>query len=292
MIKPHGVYTALVTPFKNGKVDFVSLEKLVLSQMKGGIHRFVVNGTTAESPTLKAEESLEILKFVKKTAGDKASVMFGSGSNDTAKTIEFSKMAVAAGAESLLLVVPYYNKPPQEGLYLHFKKIADEVECPQVLYNVPGRTITSFEVETLERLAQHPRIVGIKEATGNLEFGEKIISRCGSAWSILSGDDETSLDLQKRGGSGVISVCSHIMAKKMSEWFSAKSPNESALQEFSQSRDLIRSLYITSNPIPVKAALHILGIIESDEMRLPLCTLTKEQKKSLEKVLKKYEMFL
>lgn len=290
-MNPMGVYTALVTPFKNGQVDEKSLINLVKQQMKNGVKKFVVNGTTAESPTLAPEESLEILKLVTQVAGPEATIMFGSGSNNTKKTIEFSLKAIAAGAKSLLVVVPYYNKPPQQGLFEHFKKIAEEVSVPMLLYNVPGRTITSLELDTIQRLSKIKNIVGIKEATGNLEFGAQIINSCEKSWSVLSGDDETCLDLQKAGGKGVISVCSHIIPKKMSEWFS--NPVEAKwLEDFYGARELIRSLYVTSNPIPVKAALQILGVIEQDEMRLPLCRLTVEQKKQLESTLKKYEKYL
>ncbi len=290
-MKPTGVYTALVTPFKNGQVDEASLLKLVQQQMIAGVQQFVVNGTTAESPTLSEEESLGILKLVTKAAGPSATIMFGSGSNNTKKTVEFSQKAVAAGAKSLLVVVPYYNKPPQQGLYEHFKTVADEAGAPVLLYNVPGRTITSLEVDTIQKLSQHKNICGIKEATGNMEFGQKILSACGPNWNVLSGDDETCLDLKKLGGEGVISVCSHIMPLKMSEWFSA-AVTEDALRDFRGSLELIRSLYITANPIPVKAALNILGVIESDEMRLPLCKLTAEQKKKIEETLKTYEKYL
>lgn len=290
-MKPTGVYTALVTPFKKGQVDEASLLKLVQQQMKAGVHQFVVNGTTAESPTLSEEESLGILKLVTKAAGPSATIMFGSGNNNTKKTVEFSQKAVAAGAKSLLVVVPYYNKPPQQGLYEHFKTIADEAGAPILLYNVPGRTITSLEVDTIQKLSQHKNICGIKEATGNMEFGQKILSACGPNWSVLSGDDETCLDLKKLGGQGVISVCSHIMPRKMSEWFSG-AVTDQALNDFRGSVELIRSLYITANPIPVKAALHLMGIIESDEMRLPLCKLTTEQKKQIEAALKTYEKYL
>lgn len=290
-MNPMGVYTALVTPFKNGQVDEKSLINLVQQQLKNGVKKFVVNGTTAESPTLSQEESLELLKLITKTAGPEATIMFGSGSNNTRKTVEFSLKAVAAGAKSLLVVVPYYNKPPQQGLFEHFKTIADEVAVPILLYNVPGRTITSLELETIQKLSKIKNIVGIKEATGNLEFGKQIINSCEKSWSVLSGDDETCLDLQKAGGKGVISVCSHIMPKKMSEWFSA-AVEQKQLEDFYGARELIRSLYMTSNPIPVKAALQILGVIESDELRLPLCRLSAEQKKQIESTLKKFEKYL
>ena len=189
------------------------------------------------------------------------------------------------------MVVPYYNKPPQLGLFEHFKTIAAEVSVPVLLYNVPGRTITSLELETIQKLSKIKNIVGIKEATGNVEFGSQIINSCEKNWSVLSGDDETCLDLQKAGGKGVISVCSHIMPKKMSEWFS-RPVDQKSIEDFYGARELIRSLYITSNPIPVKAALQILGVIEQDEMRLPLCRLSAEQKKQVEVALKEYEKYL
>ena len=286
-----GVYTALVTPFKNNKVDDVSLEKLVLQQVEGGVKQFVVNGTTAESPTLTPDESLEILKLVLGLVKNQGHVVFGSGSNDTQKTIEFSQKAAAAGAHALLLVVPYYNKPPQQGLFEHFKAIAEAVEIPQLLYNVPGRTVTSLEVSTIQKLSELKQIVGIKEATGNLDFAGQIQKACSSDFYLLSGDDETCLTLQKNGGHGVISVCSHIMPKKMTQWF-ASATNEDSQQEFKESQELIKSLYISSNPIPVKAALAILGVIATDEVRRPLCRLNSEQYKKLEMTLKQYERFL
>jgi 4-hydroxy-tetrahydrodipicolinate synthase len=290
-MSPAGVYTALVTPFKNGKVDDSSLIKLIHQQMRGGVKNFVVNGTTAESPTLAPQESLDILKLVLKTVGNQGHVVFGSGSNDTKKTIEFSQKALEAGAQALLLVVPYYNKPPQQGLFEHFKKIAESVACDQILYNVPGRTITSLELETIQKLSEISRIVGIKEATGQIDFGKKIIASCRATFSVLSGDDETCLHLQKNGGRGVISVCSHVMPQKMTQWFSNPVTEES-LFEFQEAQELIKGLYISTNPIPVKAALAILGVIESDEMRLPLCRLSAEQKKQLETILQKNERFL
>lgn len=286
-----GVYTALVTPFKNGKVDFPSVEKLVEQQLKGGVNQFVVNGTTAESPTLSQEESLEILEVVLSLVKNKGHVIFGSGSNNTQKTIEFSQRAVAAGAQGLLLVVPYYNKPPQQGLYEHFKSIAEAVSAPQLLYNVPGRTITSLEVSTIQRLSEFKNIVGIKEATGNLDLALQIQKACPSQFRMLSGDDESCLLMQKNGGHGVISVCSHIMPQKMSEWFSG-TVTEKSLQEFKDAQELIKTLYISTNPIPVKAAMAMLGVIASDEMRLPLVRLDAEQLKKVETSLKNYERFL
>ncbi len=286
-----GAYTALVTPFLNGKVDFKSLENLVDLQLKAGIHGFIVNGTTAESPTLSKEESIEILKFVKSKASGKARVIFGSGTNNTATTIELSQAAEKNGAEGLLVVVPYYNKPPQQGLLLHFKAVAESVSVPVMLYNVPGRTITSLNLATISQLQEVKNIVAIKEATGDVDFGRQVVLSAKKDFLVSSGDDESCLALKKAGGQGVVSVCSHIMPSKMAKWF-GEEPVDAAMRDFSGSIELIKSLYITSNPIPVKAALQIMGIIASDEMRLPLCTLDADQKKIVESQLKKHEAYL
>jgi 4-hydroxy-tetrahydrodipicolinate synthase len=286
-----GVYTALVTPFYKGQVDYESLEKVLNQQLAAGVAGFVVNGTTAESPTLTTDESLDLLKYVKAMVKDRAHVIFGSGSNSTEKTISLSKKAEALGAEGLLVVVPYYNKPTQRGLYEHFKKVAESVKAPVMLYNVPGRTITTLNLETIKSLAEIPNIQAIKEATGDLNFGRQVILGASSDFIVSSGDDGTSLDLRNFGGQGIVSVCSHIMPKKMVHWFHEEM-NEKFLAEFAEAQDLIASLYISSNPIPVKAALHIMGLIRSDEMRLPMTTLEPDQRKTLEAQLKKYERFL
>ncbi len=286
-----GVYTALVTPFYQGKIDYLSLEKLIQQQLSAGIAGFIVNGTTGESPTLSTDESLEILKFVIEKTKNKAHVIFGSGSNSTDKTIALSQKAEAAGAEGLLVVVPYYNKPTQRGLVEHYKKIASSVQTPIMLYNVPGRTITSLNLETIKTLAEVKNIAAIKEATGDINFGRQIILSAGQDFIVSSGDDETCLELRNFGGQGVVSVCSHIMPKKMTEWFHGEM-SEKSLLDFAQAKPMIASLYLSTNPIPVKAALQIMGIVRSDEMRLPLTTLEPEQRSTLEQQMKKYERFL
>lgn len=286
-----GAYTALVTPFLNGKIDFSSLEKLVEMQIKAGIHGFVVNGTTAESPTLSKEEALELLDFVKSKVAERVKIVFGSGTNNTATTIQLSQAAEKQGADGLLVVVPYYNKPPQSGLFLHFKAVAESTSLPVMLYNVPGRTITSLNLATISQLQEIKNIVAIKEATGDIDFGRQVILAASKEFVVSSGDDESCLALKRIGGQGVVSVCSHIMPTKMARWFSSET-TDSDFRDFSGAIELIRSLYITSNPIPVKAALQMMGVIASDEMRLPLCTLEPEQKKTLEQALKKYEGYL
>jgi 4-hydroxy-tetrahydrodipicolinate synthase len=286
-----GVYTALVTPFYQGKIDFDSLEKIIAQQIKAGIAGFVVNGTTAESPTLSEGESFELLKFVQDKAAGKARIVFGSGSNSTAKTIELSKKAEAAGAEGLLVVVPYYNKPTQRGLKEHFTAVAKSTALPVMLYNVPGRTVTSLNLETIKSLSEVKNIVAIKEATGDVGFGRQVILAAGADFIVSSGDDESCLELRNFGGQGTVAVCSHILPKKMANWFHDEM-NEKFLLEFAEAKPLISSIYISTNPIGVKGALHILGTIRSDEMRLPMTTLEPEQRRTLEAQLKKYERFL
>lgn len=265
----YGVTTALVTPFKNGKVDFKSLERLVLRQVKDGVTGFVVNGTTAESPTLHKAEVAEIFACVKANVPKNFPLIIGSGSNSTEKSIQDSKDAEKMGADALLLVVPYYNKPQQRGLFEHFKAIASSVSIPSLLYNVPGRTITALELETIRKLAEHPQIIGIKEASGKVEFAGQIRRQCGEAFVLLSGDDGTYDDFVKAGGNGVISVASHIIPQAMID------------VKASEYGNLIDLLFVEPNPVPVKVALQMMGIIDSAEVRLPLVDLSSENKNKL-----------
>jgi 4-hydroxy-tetrahydrodipicolinate synthase len=273
-MKPAGVYTALVTPFKNGQVDEASLLRLVQQQMKAGVHQFVVNGTTAESPTLSEEESLGILKLVTKAAGPSATIMFGSGSNNTKKTVEFSQKAVAAGAKSLLVVVPYYNKPSQEGMYQHFKAIQEAVDLPTILYNVPGRTVADMSHDTVLRLAQIPGIIGIKDATGDIGRGAMLIRDVPAHFQILSGDDATAAALILLGGRGNISVTANVAPRQMSDLCKAALTGD--VKKVRQLNNLLgplnKLLFVEGNPIPVKWALTQMGRIPSG-IRLPLVEL-------------------
>lgn len=256
-----GVTTALVTPFINGKVDFDSLENLVKDQIKRGVQGFVVNGTTAESPTLTPAETKEIFELVKKKSPAKFPIIFGTGSNSTEKTINSSRAAEKMGADAILVVVPYYNKPPQSGMFEHFKSVADKVNIPVILYNVPSRTIVSLEIDTIKKLSKHPNIAGIKEATGNIQFAKQIREACGNEFTLLSGDDASYDQFVSAGGDGIISVASHIIPEVMLN------------VQASKHLDLINALFIESNPIPVKMALSMMKIIKSPELRLPLITL-------------------
>lgn len=269
-----GVFTALITPFQNGSVDYDSVEKLLEQQLSSGIQGFVVCGTTAESPTLSEKEKLDLLDFVLDKVQKKVPVIFGSGSNCTKKTIELSQKACERDIDALLVVVPYYNKPPQEGLAGHFNAVADVCTKPIIMYNVPGRTITALKPDTVIQLSKHPNIVGIKEADGDLNNFSKYKNLVAEDFSLLSGDDGSCVNFCLLGGHGVISVCSHIAPSSMVGWITrAREKDESVRDEFRAQHLWIDSLYITSNPIPVKAALCKKEVIASAEMRLPLIEL-------------------
>ncbi len=263
--------TALITPFLNQKVDYESLENLVKHQILNGVGGFVINGTTAESPTLEQEEVVQIFNFVRSLVGKDFPLVLGTGSNSTLKTIKDSKLAKELGADAALVVVPYYNKPPQRGLVKHFTAVAENVELPILLYNVPGRTITSLSMDSIIELSKVKNIIGIKEASGNIAFAQEIYAKCSKDFILLSGDDGTYVDFLGVGGTGVISVASHIMPLHFANWTKNGRNNDSI--EFSKYKNLIDLLFIEANPIPVKKALQFLGIIKSAELRLPLIEL-------------------
>lgn len=253
-----GVITALATPFFKGAVDFDSLAKLIGWQLQQGVDGFVIHGTTAESPTVTNAEKKEIFDFVKKKVPASFPLIVGTGTNSTADTIKASQEAEKWGADALLVVVPYYNKPPQRGLFEHFKAVASCVSIPTILYNVPSRTITSLEADTVKKLSEHPNIIGIKEATGDLSFARQLRAMCGSQFLLLSGDDATCDDFQKQGGDGVISVASHLIPAAMKTLSTGNY------------REVVDLLFAEANPIPLKRALQLMGIFRSGEMRLPL----------------------
>ena len=286
-----GVFTALITPFDRGQVDFNSLGRLIEYQIQNGIAGFVVNGTTAESPTLTAVEVKEIYHFIRKEVGGEFPLILGTGSNSTENTIIATKRAVEWEVNGVLVVTPYYNKPTQEGLFQHFSMVAEQCPIPLLLYNVPGRTIISIEIETLVRLSKIKTIVGVKEASGDVEWGMKLIHSVDSDWLVTSGDDGSCLDLMVKGARGVISVLSHIVPKEVSSLsLRAMRGDCSAVKEGKRLSTLIKYLYIESNPIPVKMALYKKGIIVSPEMRLPMTVATKETTKSLVEVMEQLEV--
>lgn len=266
MKKLQTTITALITPFLNQEVDYNSLDNLVRFQLQGGIGGFVINGTTAESPTLESDEVKNIFKFVRNIVGPDFPLIVGTGSNSTLKTIKESIVAKELGADAILVVVPYYNKPPQRGLIQHFSLVAQQSQIPTMLYNVPGRTVTSMNLDTIVELSKVKNIIGIKEASGNIQFASEIYQKCSKDFILLSGDDGTYIDFLKNGGQGVISVASHIIPKQFVNWLK----NPSKAEDFNLYKNLIDLLFIEANPIPVKKALQYLGIIRSAELRLPL----------------------
>lgn len=284
-----GTFTALVTPFKNDKVDYASLDRLVKQQLDAGVDGFVINGTTAESPTLTSFEVAEIFKHVRSLCGDKVPLIMGTGSNSTAKTIEDSKKAQELGADAVLVVVPYYNKPPQRGLYEHFKAVASAISIPTILYNVPGRTITSLAAETVCDLAKVPGVMGIKEASGKIDLAQEIINACGKDFVMLSGDDGSYVEFLAAGGHGVISVATHVIPKQMVQWkkWVSEGQLEKARADINKYMDLINLLFVEANPIPVKKALQLMGILESASLRLPLVELSPAHTENLKVEMKK-----
>jgi len=283
-----GVFTALVTPFENGKVDYTSLEKLVQYQIDNKVNGFVINGTTAESPTLTPEETQMIYSVVRAIVGIEFPLILGTGSNSTAKTIQSTQKAEELGADAALVVVPYYNKPPQRGLVQHFKSIATETSLPIILYNVPGRTITNLSVDSIVELSNQKNIVGLKEASGDLQFDKDIVSNVNKDFILLSGDDGTYLDFLKLGGHGIISVMSNLLAKECVRWTTQAQRGDVAIAEkdFAQYKTAIQSMYVEANPIPIKWMLYKKGIIKSPELRLPLSELDKKYYHELELTLK------
>lgn len=285
-----GALTALVTPFKNGAVDERAYRDLIEWQITEGIHGLVPCGTTGESATLTHDEHERVIEICIDQTRGRVPVLAGAGSNNTEEAIRLTRFAKQAGADGALLITPYYNKPTQEGLYRHFRAIAEAVDLPLVPYNVPGRTGCNMSPATLGRLVQDcPTIVGIKEATGDLHQGSQTIAACPASFSVLSGDDFTALPLMSIGGKGVISVTANILPGEMARMCNAF--NEGRLDEAARLHHKLYSLhqamFIESNPIPVKTALALMGRMDI-EMRLPLCPLSAEHEAALKAELRKH----
>ena len=281
-----GAFTAMVTPFRNGEVDVEALEGMVEFQIGQGIHGLVPCGTTGETPALSEGEDKIVVETVVRVANGRVPVIAGTGSNSTDMAIKYTKMAEAAGADGSLQVVPYYNKPTQEGLYRHFATIAENTDLPLILYNIPGRTGLMMSAETTARLAEIPNIVGTKEATHSMDMASDIRRLCGEEFRILSGDDSLTLPLMALGGSGVISVASNVAPAAVSDEVRALLEGD-----FERGRELhyallplYRALFVETNPIPVKAAASLLGLC-SDEMRLPMVPLSDDNLIKLQRVM-------
>jgi len=270
-MKLEGAMTALVTPMRDGRFDRAAMDRLVADQIAAGIDALVAVGTTGESATLAHDEHVTVVRAVVEAAAGRVPVIAGAGANATAEAIALSKAAAAAGADALLHVTPYYNRPGQEGLYRHFKAVAEATPLPVVLYNVPGRTGVDLLPETVARLAQVDTVVAVKEATGNLRRASDIIRLCGDRIAVLSGDDFTTFPLYAVGARGVISVVSNIMAREMAEMWDAASAGDLARARALHYRilPLTELLFAEPSPAPTKAALALLGRM-SAELRLPL----------------------
>jgi len=270
-----GAYTALVTPFKAGALDEARYRSFIEWQIEQGINGLVPCGTTGEAATLSHDEHEQVIRICVEQARGRVPVLAGAGSNNTAEAIRLTHFAKDAGADGALLITPYYNKPTQEGLYRHFAAIANAVDFPIVPYNVPGRTSSNMLPATLGRLAREcPNIVGVKEATGDLAQVSEVLEHCGSNFCLLSGDDFTVLPLLSLGGCGVISVSSNIMPAAMSKLCAsfAQGDLENARALHFTLAPLNRAMFLETNPIPVKTALHMMGLMDL-EFRLPLCPL-------------------
>ena len=284
-----GTIVALVTPFRNGKVDEKKLEELVEFHIKNGTSGIVPCGTTGESATLTHEEHNRVIDVVIGAAKKRIPVIAGTGSNCTAEAIELTKHAEKAGADAALLLSPYYNKPTQRGLYMHYKAVADSVKIPIIPYNIQSRTAVNIEPETFQKLAQIKNIIGVKESSGNLEQISKIRLICGPNFAIISGDDALTLPILAVGGVGVISVVANIIPKDVDDMVTAflKGDVAAAQKLHYKMLPLIKAMFIETNPIPVKTAMGLMGMIEP-ELRLPLCHMSEENVTKLADALKKY----
>lgn len=283
-----GSIVAIVTPmYKDGSVDWKGLEKLVEWHIQQGTNSIVAVGTTGEASTLSMEEHTTVIKEIIRVANKRIPIIAGTGANSTHEAIELTKAAKELGADAALLVTPYYNKPTQEGLYQHYKAIAEAVDIPQILYNVPGRTGVDMSNETAIRLSEIPNIIGIKDATGDVPRGKALIDGLKGNMAVYSGDDETAWELITLGAKGNISVTANIIPKAMSELCATalQGESEQAKSLNEQVANVHNILFCESNPIPVKWALHEMGLIETG-IRLPLTPLAEQYREPLRHQLK------
>lgn len=287
-----GAYTALITPFRDGKVDVEALKALVARQIAAGIHGLVPCGTTGESATMSEDEQLLVIRTVVEAAEGRVPIIAGTGSNSTQKTVDYTrKVAQIDGVDAALVVVPYYNKPDQEGLFRHFNRVADEGGLPVMLYNVPGRTVISLTPQTIGRLAEHENIVAVKEATGDLRFDAEVLEAVGDKISVLSGDDFTTFPLIASGGTGCVSVVSNIDPRAMSQMCTAalEGDYELARRLHLKIQPLARALFSAPNPVPSKTIAAMLGWC-TDEVRGPLCEASDATREALARVMETYDL--
>ncbi len=287
MFELKGAMTAIVTPFKGGKLDEVAFRNLVKRQVEAGIDGLVPCGTTGEAATMDLDEYEKVIGITVEECKGRIPVLAGAGTNNTKKVIELAKIAKRAGADAILSVAPYYNKPTQEGLYQHYKTIAENIDLPIVLYNVPGRTSVNILPQTVIRLSEIDNIVGIKEASGSLNQVSEIIEGAKEGFSVISGDDFLTLPMMAIGGTGVISVTSNVVPELVAKQYDAfvAGDLEEAKALHHKLFRLHLAMFYETNPIPVKTALALMGLIE-EEFKLPLCKMSDSNKERLKTVLK------
>ncbi|ASF28876.1 dihydrodipicolinate synthase [Bacillus amyloliquefaciens] len=281
------ISTAMITPFDSkGNVDFQKLSTLIDYLLKNGTDSLVVAGTTGESPTLSTEEKIALFEFTVKEVNGRVPVIAGTGSNNTKDSIKLTKKAEEAGVDCVMLVTPYYNKPSQEGMYRHFKAIAEETSLPVMLYNVPGRTVASLAPETAIRLAEIPNISAIKEASGDLDAITKIIAETPEDFYVYSGDDGLTLPILAVGGRGVVSVASHIVGSDMQQMIKNYTNGQTATAALIHQKllPIMKELFKAPNPAPVKTALQLRGL-DVGSVRLPLIPLNEDERLSLSSVI-------
>ena len=282
-----GSIVAMVTPFRNGAVDEAKVRELVEWHVASGTDGIVPCGTTGESPTLTHDEHKRVVEIVVDAARGRIPIIAGTGSNSTAEAIDLTRHAKAAGARAALVVNPYYNRPTQEGLYRHFRAVAEAVDIPILVYNIQSRTAVNVETDTLQRLAKDcPTIVGVKEASGSLDQMTQVILACGPDFSVVSGDDNLTLPLMSVGGRGVISVIANIVPRETAEMTHAALAGDWKLARELHLRlfPLCRAVFIETNPIPVKEAMAMMGMLEP-EFRLPLCRMGDANRERLRAIL-------
>lgn len=286
-----GSMVALVTPFKNGKVDENVLKGLVEFHIKNGTSAIVPCGTTGESATLSYEEHDRVIELVIKFAKGRIPVIAGTGSNSTDEAIALTKHALSAGADASLQVSPYYNRPTQKGLYLHFKTIAEAVDIPIILYNIASRTGVNIEPETFAKLAEIGNIIGVKEASGSLEQMARIRKLCPKNFLLISGDDALTLPVMAIGGVGIISVVANIIPQDVAEMTAAFGEGnlKKAEELHYKMLNLVKAMFVETNPIPVKTAMALMKMCDP-EMRLPLCEMLPENKERLVKAMREYKL--
>ncbi len=285
-----GAMVAIVTPFNNGRVDESALRELIEFQIANGTRAIIPCGTTGEPATLSFEEHERVIEITVEQVGKRVPVIAGTGANNTEEAVHLTRHAKNAGADGALMISPYYNKPTQEGLYRHFEKVAAAVDIPIILYNIPGRTAVNMDVETIARLSVIDNIVGVKEASGSMKQITDIIARCGQDFDVISGEDFLTFPLLCVGGKGVISVTSNIIPRDMADlcdlFFQGRFAEAQKL--YYKVLPLCHALFYETNPAPAKAALAMMGKIRSEEVRLPLVTMSEANRERLRKDLQAY----